>query len=64
MKRKLALGLCVFIGCLSACAAVVPEEWNWTVLLHEDFAGLSPTNLPADWATTFGDETVFMQATN
>lgn len=64
MKRKLALGLCVFIGCLSACAAVVPEEWNWTVLLHEDFAGLSPTNLPADWATTFGDETMFMQATN
>lgn len=64
MTRKWALGLCVFIGYISSFAAIVPEQWNWTVLLHEDFAALSPTNLVEGWSTTYTNETTFMQATN
>ena len=64
MWRKLALGLGLFIGSVATFAAVAPEQWNWTVMLHEEFSGLSPTNLPEDWSTTFVDATTFMQATN
>ena len=64
MKKWLVCGLYVFSGYVSAFAAVEPVQLNWTVLLQEDFATLSPTNLVEGWSTTFGDETMFMQATN
>lgn len=49
---------------ISAFAAITPEQWNWTVLLHENFSTLAPTGLLAGWTSTYTNETTFMQATN
>lgn len=64
MNKWVICVMCICFGCVSGLGAITPEQWNLTVLLHEDFADLSPTNVLEGWSSTFGDETTFMQATN
>ena len=64
MRKWFACVAYICLGCVAGFGAVTPEQWNITVLLHEDFAGLAPTNLLEGWTSTYTSETTFMQATN